>query len=71
MTRRTTSADRAAASRRRGVVAVIRLADGGRRRDVARARWRTAACTAIEVTMTVPRAVELIERTGRDRCRQT
>jgi 2-dehydro-3-deoxyphosphogluconate aldolase/(4S)-4-hydroxy-2-oxoglutarate aldolase len=43
-----------------GVVAVVRLADGGRLKDVARALGE-GGVRAIEVTMTVPRAVAIIE----------
>ena len=42
-----------------GVIAVVRLADGGRLREVAHALWE-GGVRAIEVTMTVPRAVAII-----------
>jgi 2-dehydro-3-deoxyphosphogluconate aldolase/(4S)-4-hydroxy-2-oxoglutarate aldolase len=42
-----------------GVVAVVRLADGGQLRQVARALW-DGGVRAIEITMTVPRAVAII-----------
>ena len=42
-----------------GVVAVIRLADGARLREVAEA-LAAGGVTAIEVTMTVPNAIEII-----------
>jgi 2-dehydro-3-deoxyphosphogluconate aldolase/(4S)-4-hydroxy-2-oxoglutarate aldolase len=43
-----------------GVVAVVRLADGGQLREVARALG-DGGVRAIEITMTVPRAVAIIE----------
>jgi 2-dehydro-3-deoxyphosphogluconate aldolase / (4S)-4-hydroxy-2-oxoglutarate aldolase len=47
-----------------GVVAVVRLTDSGVGRDVARALV-DGGVTAIEITMTVPRAVELIGELSR------
>ena len=47
-----------------GVVAVVRLTDAGVGRDVANALM-SGGVTAIEITMTVPRAVELIEELSR------
>ena len=47
-----------------GVVAVVRLTDAAVGRDVANALM-AGGVTAIEITMTVPRAVELIEELSR------
>ena len=46
-----------------GVVAVIRLTDASAGRDVARA-LADGGVTALEVTMTVPRAIDLIDEAG-------
>ena len=47
-----------------GVVAVVRLTDAAVGRDVANALM-SGGVTAIEITMTVPRAVELIDELSR------